>query len=75
MCHIDKEKIKLIVSDNGIGIPDNIDVRNSESLGLKLIYMLGEGQLKGKIKLNKNNGTSYEFTFKKKKPNKISQNL
>jgi two-component sensor histidine kinase len=61
------ETIELVVGDNGIGIPENIDFRNTESLGLHLVTLLAEGQLDGEIMLDRSNGTAFHITFKKKK--------
>ena len=55
--------IELIVSDDGIGIPDDIDIRNTSSLGLHLVTILAEEQLNGKITSSKDNGTSISITF------------
>lgn len=60
----DKNNMKIIVSDNGIGFPENIDFRNTESLGLQLVNTL-VGQLKGEIKLEKDNGTKFSINLKK----------
>ncbi|HED06480.1 MAG TPA: PAS domain S-box protein, partial [Ignavibacteria bacterium] len=43
----------LIVKDNGIGFPKEIDFRNTESLGLQLVTTLTD-QLGGTVELNKN---------------------
>jgi PAS domain S-box len=51
----------LIVSDNGIGIPENINIEKVDSLGIQLINALVD-QLDGKLELKRNNGT--EFTIK-----------
>gem|GEM_PF-4387323 len=48
----------LIVSDNGIGIPENIDFENPETLGLHLVNILVE-QLNGEIKLKRDKGTEF----------------
>jgi len=48
---------RLHVSDNGVGIPRNIDPRNTNSLGLRLVYGLVEEQLKGTISVNQSGGT------------------
>ena len=61
------ETIELVVGDNGTGIPENIDFRNTESLGLHLVTLLAEGQLDGEIMLERSNGTTFHITFKKKK--------
>jgi two-component sensor histidine kinase len=52
----------LTVSDNGVGIPENLDFENLDSLGFQLIFSLVE-QLDGKIELKGNNGTEFIITF------------
>jgi len=58
------ESIDLIISDNGIGIPDIIDFRTTESLGLHLVTILVEDQLEGGIVLDRTTGTVFQITFK-----------
>ncbi len=55
--------IELTVRDNGIGIPDNVDFRNTKSLGLQLVAILTE-QLHGEIGLNRDNGTEFKIKFR-----------
>ncbi|MBF2066391.1 MAG: PAS domain S-box protein [Calothrix sp. C42_A2020_038] len=55
-------KYSLSVSDNGVGIPDDIDTRRSQSLGLQLVWSLVE-QLEGSIIFNNKLGTSFTITF------------
>ena len=62
----DKEGFELVVSDNGVGIPKDLDFRNTESLGLSLVTILAEQQLKGKIKLNRTRGTEFNINFKRR---------
>jgi len=52
----------LIVRDNGIGFPEDIDFRNTESLGLELVCIFTE-QLDGTIELDRSNGTAFVITF------------
>ncbi len=59
-----ENKFILIVSDNGIGLPENIDFRNTKSLGLQLVTNL-VNQLDGTIELDKNNGTKFKVLFNK----------
>jgi PAS domain S-box-containing protein len=56
-------QITLTVSDNGIGLPESVDFRNSPSLGLTLINSLVE-QLDGTIELDRRGGTVFTITFK-----------
>ncbi|MEL7669651.1 histidine kinase N-terminal 7TM domain-containing protein [Methanobacterium sp.] len=58
-------KYSLIVSDNGIGFPEDLDYENSDSLGLKLIYSLSD-QIGADVKLDTANGTKFEITFEVK---------
>ena len=50
----------LTVSDDGTGIPDIIDMENSDSLGLQLVNILVD-QLDGEIEVKRDEGT--EFTI------------
>ncbi len=57
-------KYKLLVSDDGVGLPKGLDVTQTESLGLQLVTMLVE-QLQGTLNLDNNEGTSFEIVFEK----------
>ncbi|KJU81941.1 signal transduction histidine kinase [Candidatus Magnetobacterium bavaricum] len=54
---------ELIVKDNGKGIPDGFDINKSSSMGLKLIRILAEYQLRGKIEMNTKGGTEFKLSF------------
>jgi PAS domain S-box-containing protein len=54
----------LIISDNGIGLPDDFDLENPRSLGLQLLNALVK-QLHGKIQIHTNEFTTFQITFKK----------
>lgn len=55
--------IKLIISDNGIGLPEEIDFTKTHTLGLKLVKYLVK-QIDGKIELDRDQGTKFTITFK-----------
>jgi PAS domain S-box-containing protein len=59
----EKRRIKILVSDNGIGLPDNFDWENTDSLGLKLVNFWVKYQLAGSIKLDIKAGTNYIIDF------------
>jgi two-component sensor histidine kinase len=61
---ITEDEIELRVSDDGIGIPEDLDFRNTDTLGLELITILAEDQLEGKIDLDRTGGTSFRILFK-----------
>jgi len=64
LCSINENEVELTVSDDGIGIPEDLDFRNTESLGLHLVKILAERQLHGEIKLNGTKGTKFHIRFK-----------
>jgi len=60
----DKENIyNLSIADNGIGFPEDLDFRNTDSLGLQLVNSLVE-QIEGHLELKTNNGTEFDISFK-----------
>ncbi len=59
-------KYILIVSDNGIGFPKEIDFRKTNTLGMQLITSL-VSQIKGTIELDRSSGTEFRIEFMEKK--------
>lgn len=59
-------EIHLTIADNGKGIPPEIDIRNTSSLGLRLATILVEEQLSGKIDVKRGKGTEFDITFSAK---------
>jgi len=53
----------LTISDNGVGIPDDIDFRNTKTLGLQLVTTLAEDQLQGTLELDRSSGTEFRINF------------
>ena len=64
MRQVGKDEVELEVSDNGIGLPESVDVRSTESLGLRLVSMLAEDQLWGEIKVDRGKGTRFRIRFR-----------
>ncbi len=54
----------LEVSDNGVGLPMDIDFQTISSFGLYLVNLLTQ-QLKGTIEIDRSKGTSIKITFPK----------
>jgi len=52
----------LIVSDDGVGVPENLEIGDIESLGFQLITSLVD-QLDGDLELKMNNGTEFTMRF------------
>ena len=64
---LDKDELEIIVSNDGVRFPKDLDFRNTESLGLRLVTNLAENQLHGKIELDNSKGTKFQIRFKKMK--------
>ena len=52
----------LTVKDNGVGLPEELDYRNTETLVLKLVCSLVQ-QLSGQVRMDRSNGTTFNITF------------
>ncbi len=57
----------LMVSDNGVGIPPELDWRTTKSLGLKLVNLWAEHQLGGSIEVDIQHGTAFTIKFTDRK--------
>lgn len=55
-------KYILCVSDNGKGLPENFNLEESESLGLKLVTSLVQ-QIDGTLEVHPKNKTEFKITF------------
>ncbi len=60
---VNKNKIKMVIGDNGVGMPENLNFRKTKTFGLQLITGLVEHQLKGEIEVNRNIGTEFCIRF------------
>nr|WP_319373364.1 PAS domain S-box protein [uncultured Methanobacterium sp.] len=60
---IKNDEYTLIVADDGIGFPADIDFKKTNSLGLQLVNNL-VNQLDGEITMDRSHGTAYKITFK-----------
>ena len=55
-------KLVLIVKDNGVGFPEGLDFRNTDSLGMQIVISL-VSQCKADILLERKKGTKFTITF------------
>ncbi|HML05161.1 MAG TPA: PAS domain S-box protein, partial [Methanobacterium sp.] len=60
------DQYRLKISDNGIGIPEDLDHRKTETLGLRLINNLAM-QLEGTVEIKENHGTVFNIVFQELK--------
>ena len=57
----------MVVADDGVGFPKDLDFRMTDTLGLQLVTLLVD-QLGGTIELDKTSGTAFTVTFSDQKP-------
>jgi len=60
------DQYQLKIGDTGIAFPEDIDYRNTDSLGLQLVNSLTR-QIDGQIELDTSNGTEFCIKFKEAK--------
>ena len=58
-----EDEVLLKIEDNGKGFPNDIDFRDTESLGMQLVVSLID-QIDGEIILENTSGAKYELRFK-----------
>ena len=61
--HSKDDGYELIVGDNGVGLPENFDYENTDSLGLQLVNNLST-QVDGTVEMDNSNGTKFIINFK-----------
>lgn len=59
---VEDNRYFLMVKDNGVGIPDNIDIKSSNSFGFMLLDLLIK-QINGEISIKKDKGTEIIIYF------------
>ena len=55
--------VELVVADDGVGLPEDIDPSSTDTLGLKLVSLLTD-QLNGKMTLDVEGGTKFSMVFR-----------
>jgi PAS domain S-box-containing protein len=63
MNHTDTNDLNLRISDNGVGFPETLFWRNTDSLGLQLVRNLTD-QLNGSIKCHLQQGAQFDIRFR-----------
>jgi len=56
-----EDELRIIVADNGPGMPDDFDLAQAQSLGLTLIHALVR-QVRGKLEVSNKDGARFELT-------------
>jgi PAS domain S-box-containing protein len=60
---VDNNNVRIEAGDNGVGIPQGIDIKQTETLGLQLVDTLVE-QINGTLVLDRTKGTKFIIEFK-----------
>ncbi len=60
---IESGQLKLVVADNGIGVPNTFDFRSQKTLGLQTIFAITEGQMQGSVHFDKSGGVACTVVF------------
>ncbi len=58
-----ENEFELIVGDNGIGLPADIDLEALQTLGLTMLVAFADGELQGRIELDRAEGTEFRIRF------------
>jgi PAS domain S-box-containing protein len=59
------DEYSLTVMDNGIGLPEGLDIYSTESLGMQIVTSLVK-QINGKLDVDKEGGTKFRILFREK---------
>ena len=59
---VSRQQVAVSISDNGVGLPSDVNTRSSGTLGFQLVHMLVK-QLRGTLDIVKNGGTTFMITF------------
>jgi PAS domain S-box-containing protein len=59
-------ELELIVWDDGVGLPKDLDIAAAQTVGLRLVRALAE-QIRAEIEISRSNGTEFLFRFKSAK--------
>ncbi|MBI5592841.1 MAG: transporter substrate-binding domain-containing protein [Deltaproteobacteria bacterium] len=57
-------EIEMRVEDNGVGLPEGLDIRKCDSLGLESVVQLTEHQLRGQVEVQGTGGTRFRIRFR-----------
>jgi two-component sensor histidine kinase len=61
-------EVSLVVCDNGVGLPTDLEIRDTETMGLRLVVGLAENQLGGSLEVDRHHGTRFTIIFSRNQP-------
>ena len=56
-------EIEIVVRDNGMGLPDDVDIHEPQTTGLYLVNGLVKNQIDGQIEVRRDTGTEFRIKF------------
>lgn len=60
---LDTGDYRFRYADDGVGVPEGFDFRGQATMGLKLIFAIGEGQMMGKVEFSGRSGLVCEMSI------------
>jgi two-component sensor histidine kinase len=60
---LEEHTFQMVVKDNGVGIPEDLDIGNAKSMGLQIVTIL-VNQLEGSMEVQREGGTTVKIVFK-----------
>ncbi len=61
--NLEDKQYVLTVADDGVGIPAEVNIKKTKSLGMKILHKLVQ-QIEGELQSDFSNGTKFTMTFK-----------
>lgn len=62
---VGEDEVEVVVKDNGTGLPEGVDFHDADTLGFRLVKILVEDQLRGKLSVEQVAGTKVQIRFQK----------
>jgi PAS domain S-box-containing protein len=63
---IESNAVLIEVSDNGVGLSEDYEIREGDTMGLETVFGIVQHQLAGEIKMNSQAGLSWQICFKER---------
>ena len=54
----------MVIADNGVGLPEGLDWRNTQTVGFQIVIALVENQFHGIMDLNPDSGVCFTIRYK-----------
>jgi PAS domain S-box-containing protein len=61
---LEEDTIELVISDNGVGIPEGFNLFEKNTLGMQVFYNIATEQLMGNVEVDSKHGLTFIIQFK-----------